>query len=61
MEKITPKGLGFGLDRQDLFSSKEGRSISYHKDDVFLFITAGITEAKSVEEKEFSENNLIKV
>jgi len=61
VEKITPKGLGLGLDRQDLFSSEiEEISIRYHKNDVFVFVTDGITEAKSMDGKEFGEDNLVK-
>ena len=60
VEKLTPKGLGLGLDRQDIFSSEiEERSIWYHKNDVFVFVTDGITEAKSSDGKEFGEENLI--
>ena len=60
VEKLTPKGLGLGLDRQDIFSSEiEERSIRYQKNDVFVFVTDGITEAKSSDGKEFGEENLI--
>ena len=61
VKKITPKGLGLGLDRQELFSSEiEEKSINYKKDDVFVFVTDGITEAKSVDGKEFGEENVVK-
>lgn len=61
VEKLTPKGLGLGLDRQELFSSEiEERSIDYQPDDVFVFVTDGITEAKSADGKEFGEDNLVK-
>lgn len=62
VEKLTPKGLGLGLDRQDLFSSEiEEKSIGYQKNDVFVFVTDGITEAKSADGKEFGEDNLVNV
>ena len=62
VEKITPKGLGLGLDEQILFSSEiEEKSFNYNKNDVFVFITDGITEAQSKDGKEFGEDNLIKV
>ncbi len=60
VEKLTPKGLGLGLDRQDIFSSEiEERSIGWQKNDVFVFVTDGITEAKSADGKEFGEDNLV--
>ena len=62
VKKITPKGLGLGLDEQHLFSSEiEEKSISYKMDDVFIFITDGITEAKSSDGNEFGEDNLARV
>lgn len=57
--KITPKGLGLGLDEQNLFSSEiEEKSIHYEKDDIFVFITDGITEAKNTDGNEFGEDKL---
>ncbi len=62
VEKITPKGLGLGLDKQDIFSAEiEEKTIKYNKGDVFVFITDGIVEALSVDGREFGEENLIKV
>jgi serine phosphatase RsbU (regulator of sigma subunit) len=45
VERVLPRGLGFGLSTRDLFETElEVRLISYRVDDVFLFITDGITE-----------------
>ncbi len=61
VKKITPKGLGLGLDCQDLFSSEiEEVSVQYEKNDVFVFVTDGITEAKNTHGNEFGEDNLVK-
>jgi len=59
VQKITPKGLGLGLDGQNIFSSEiEEIAFNYKQDDVFLFVTDGITEAKNSHGKEFSEERL---
>jgi len=59
VKKITPKGLGLGLDEQNLFLSEiEEESLHYKKDDIFVFVTDGITEAKNAAGNEFGEDNL---
>jgi phosphoserine phosphatase RsbU/P len=59
VQKITPKGLGLGLDEQNIFTSEiEETAFNYSKGDVFLFVTDGITEAKDFQGKEFSEEKL---
>lgn len=62
VEIITPKGLGLGLDKMDIFSSEiEEKTIEYDAQDVFVFITDGIIEAKNLHGSEFGEENLIHV
>ncbi len=59
VKKVTPKGLGLGLDEQNIFSSEiEETAFNYNKGDVFLFVTDGITEAKNSQGKEFGEEKL---
>ncbi|MFQ5752859.1 MAG: PP2C family protein-serine/threonine phosphatase, partial [bacterium] len=44
VELLTPKGLGLGLNTAEIFSAElEEKIIHYHTDDVFLFVTDGIT------------------
>ena len=62
VQKITPKGLGLGLDEQNIFSSEiEEASFNYQTGDVFLFVTDGITEAKSADGNEFGEEKLVSI
>ncbi len=62
VEIITPKGMGLGLDKQDIFTSEiEEKIIEYDEQDVFVFITDGIIEAKNLQGSEFGEENLISV
>jgi phosphoserine phosphatase RsbU/P len=59
VQKVTPKGLGLGLDEQNIFTSEiEETAFNYSKGDVFLFVTDGITEAKDFQGNEFSEEKL---
>ncbi len=62
VEKITPKGLGLGLDDDGLFASElEERIIAYEPGDVFLFVTDGVTEAHNGIGAEFGEDQLVEV
>lgn len=62
VEILTPKGLGLGLDKQEIFSSEiEEKVIEYDMQDIFVFITDGIIEAKNQQGSEFGEENLIAV
>ncbi len=62
VEMITPKGLGLGLDSADVFAAElEEQSIEYVSGDVFLFVTDGVTEAKTRGGGEFGEDKLTKV
>ncbi len=60
VERITPKGLGLGLESAHLFSSElEERVVRYHPNDVFLFVSDGITEAERENGGQFGEENLM--
>lgn len=62
VEKITPKGLGLGLDNHGVFAAElEERTVQYEAGDVFLFITDGVTEAQSNGSGEFGEENVTKI
>ena len=59
---LTPKGLGLGLDKEDTFAGElEEHVLSYASGDVFLFVTDGVTEAQTVDGREFGEEKLIEV
>ncbi len=59
VEKITPKGLGFGLDDEGVFAAElEEQTLQYECGDIFLFVTDGITEAHSHNGAEFGEENV---
>jgi sigma-B regulation protein RsbU (phosphoserine phosphatase) len=62
VEKITPKGLGLGLSPEDLFANElEERTVSYGENDVFLFVTDGITEGQQTSGDEFGEERLLEL
>lgn len=62
VEKITPKGLGLGLDNHGMFATElEERALQYEAGDIFLFITDGVTEAQSNGRGEFGEESVVKI
>ena len=62
IDRITPKGLGLGLDDDRLFAAElEERSVSYETGDVFLFVTDGVTEAQGESGGEFGEESLTEI
>lgn len=62
VEKITPKGLGLGLDNHGMFATElEERTIHYEAGDVFLFVTDGVTEAQNHGRGEFGEESVVKL
>lgn len=62
VEKITPKGLGMGLDDEKLFCAElEEKNLSYEHGDVFLFVTDGVTEAQNGTGLEFGEENVSEI
>ena len=56
---IEPPGLALGLDFGENFKAilKEEK-ITYKPDDIFVFITDGVTEARNSEQEEFEEQRL---
>ena len=59
---IIPKGIGIGLDAAGAFVSElEQQSLSYQENDVLLFITDGITEARNEAGDEFGDERLTQV
>lgn len=62
IERITPKGLGLGLDDDRLFAAElEERNLNYEAGDVFLFVTDGVTEAQGESGGEFGEDSLTEI
>jgi serine phosphatase RsbU (regulator of sigma subunit) len=62
VEKITPKGLGLGLDHHGAFANElEEKTIEYQSGDIFLFVTDGVTEAQGRNGGEFGEESLLKI
>jgi serine phosphatase RsbU (regulator of sigma subunit) len=60
VEKITPRGLGLGLNNAGLFSSElEEKIVRYGPGDVLLFVTDGITEAQNEADELFGEERLM--
>ncbi len=59
VEKITPRGLGLGLNDAGVFSDElEEKKIRYSSGDVLLFVTDGITEARNDKNEDFGEERL---
>ncbi len=62
VELVVPKGLGLGLDKDETFAAElEEQVIHYDANDVFLFVTDGVTEAKTNNGLEFGEEKLTKI
>ncbi len=62
VEKMTPKGLGLGLDNHGLFATElEERTVQYEAGDIFLFVTDGVTEAQSNGRGEFGEESVTQI
>ena len=56
---ITPKGIGLGLVNNNMFtSSLEERCINPGKDDILVFYTDGVIEARNMYKQEFGEESL---
>lgn len=59
VEEITPGGIGLGLHFGELFSSSlEEITLELKEDDVFIFFTDGITEAKNGNMEDFGMDAL---
>lgn len=62
VESLTPRGIGFGLQHQDLFAHElEELRVGYFPGDVFLFVTDGVTESRDAAGSEFGEKKLAQV
>lgn len=62
VEKFTPTGLALGLKSGDMFNRQlELKEISYFKDDIFVLITDGITEARNSSGLEYEDEKFIKL
>jgi len=59
-EEIDVPGMALGLDSGRLFNKTiQERTLSFSKDDVFLFYTDGINEAQDTAKNEFGEEKLM--
>ena len=62
VECIIPNGIGLGLVDQETFSKNlVEKKIKYTKNDIFLFVTDGVTEAMNRHGEEFGEERLIDI
>ncbi|MBN2414310.1 SpoIIE family protein phosphatase [bacterium] len=61
-EEVDVPGIALGLDSGRLFAKTiEERTVPYHPNDLFLFYTDGINEAKDTSRKEFGEERLMHI
>ena len=59
VEKITPRGLGLGLNNAGVFATElEERAYPYNRGDVLLFVTDGVTEARNATGEDFGDDRL---
>ena len=59
IDRILPRGLGFGLSTRPLFERElEEQRRSYRSGDVFLFVTDGITECQDADGDLYGEERL---
>ncbi len=57
---IEPRGIGLGLETSGVFQKHIlEHSLPFHRDDLFIFYTDGIIEARNKMEEEFGEQNLL--
>ena len=62
VQRITPKGIGIGLDAGPVFEKMIGEKlIPIKSGDRFLFYTDGISEAMNDRREEFGEERLVSV
>ena len=62
VERLLPRGIGFGLSETDLFSSEiEELTLQYEPGDVFVFVTDGVTEAQRSDREQFGEEKIVPV
>ena len=62
VEMHTPGGIGLGLTASPKFTEAlEEQKIHYETNDIFLFITDGITEAHNNQSEEFGDDQLLEI
>jgi len=62
VEMHTPGGIGLGLTASHKFTEAlEEQQIHYEADDIFLFITDGITEAHNGQSEEFGDEQVLEI
>ncbi len=62
IKNLTPKGIGLGLEKGDIFNKTiEEQEVDFKSGDIFFFYTDGITEAMDQEKQEFGEDRLIEI
>ncbi|MGA9119987.1 MAG: SpoIIE family protein phosphatase [Bacteroidota bacterium] len=62
LRQILPKGLGLGLDPGEKFAHElEEFTATYHRNDLFILLTDGITEARNLQGEEISPQLLEQV
>ena len=62
VEKITPRGLGLGLNNAGIFASElEEKTFAYERGDILIFVTDGVTEARNGAGEEFGDDRLLKL
>ncbi len=60
IRKLLPKGLGMGMSPEKTFAENlEEQTISYATGDVFVFVTDGITEGRTLDNEEFGDARLV--
>jgi serine phosphatase RsbU (regulator of sigma subunit) len=61
-ELLQPKGIGVGLEKGAVFKELLiEQEISYNKDDIFVFYTDGLSEARNYEGMEYGDMRLLKL
>ena len=61
VDKVTPRGLGLGLNNSGLFSQElEEQRVDYGRGDLLVFVTDGVTEARNKQGEEFGEDRLMR-
>ncbi|MBI5464214.1 MAG: SpoIIE family protein phosphatase [Ignavibacteriales bacterium] len=62
VEIITPKGLGLGLNDEELFADElQQVELSYNEGDVLVFVTDGVTEAHRTDGEQYGEERVVEV
>ena len=62
VERLLPRGIGFGLSETELFSSEiEELALQYERGDVFVFVTDGVTEAQRSDQEQFGEEKIVPI